>query len=112
MRRQREKRREGFRRYHVQIGIRRTTVTLDQYLSDWLALHLDPDLVPNTHDQPELPEAHRAIRNWMQAQLDHGGGADCERVAHWLYCRALETVMRPELRKRRDELALWGLVTA
>lgn len=84
------KRREGFGRYHVRLGGRRTTATLDRKLSVYLALHLG--------EAPNTPGAHGAIQIWMQAELDRNGDPGRVLVSHWLYCRALDAVVQPGLK--------------
>jgi hypothetical protein len=94
--------REGFRRYHVRLGGKRTTATLDKNLSDWLALRLG--VAPGPADKPEAPDAHRAVRAWMQAELDRNGDPGRVLVSSWLQRQALEAVVDPELRTVRDML--------
>jgi len=47
--------------YHVTLGCRRTTVSLDIILSELLALKLGVE--------PDAPEAHAVVRQWLQAKL-------------------------------------------
>ena len=48
--------------YHVTPGDHRTTVSIDNILSELLALKLGYD--------PDAPEAHAAVRQWLQDRLD------------------------------------------
>jgi hypothetical protein len=45
-------------RYHVRLGRRRTTVTVDTIVAEYLALHLGIE--------PGTVEAHSAVREWLQ----------------------------------------------
>lgn len=63
-------------RYHVQLGIKRTTVSLDETLADLLALQLN--------QQPHTPEAHTAVRAWLQRQLEADNDPYRARVSQWL----------------------------
>ena len=48
--------------YHVRLGKRRTTVTMDTIVSEYLALRL--------RVEPSGVEAHSAMRGWLQERLD------------------------------------------
>ena len=48
--------------YHITLGDHRTTVSIDDTLSELLALKLGHD--------PDAPEAHGAVRQWLQDRLD------------------------------------------
>lgn len=98
MRRSTARRLEGYRRYHVTVGGRRTTATLDKNLSDWLAVRLGALNAP--HDTVETEAAQRAVRGWMQAELDRAGTIGRSSVSAWLFARALEAVIDPQLRER------------
>jgi hypothetical protein len=45
-------------RYHITFSKQRTTISLDTFLSDMLALKLKVE--------PRTPEAHQAVREWLQ----------------------------------------------
>lgn len=75
--------------YHVTLGSVRTTVTLDKILGDLLSLKLGV--------QPDAPEAHGAVRRWLQAELDAGEEPRRVRVSQWLRRRAIEAVVEGEL---------------
>ena len=62
--------------YHVQLGKRRTTVSLDQIISILLSLKLDHD--PGTED------AHSAVRAYLQEKLDVKNDPDWTSVSQWL----------------------------
>lgn len=62
--------------YHVQLGKRRTTVSLDQIISILLSLKLDLD--PGTED------AHAAVRAYLQEKLDKNNDPGRSRVSQWL----------------------------
>jgi hypothetical protein len=75
--------------YHVTRGSRRTTVCLDAILSELLALKLGVE--------PDAAEAHAAVRQWLQAELDVLDDPDFMRISSWLRKRAIESVIRDEL---------------
>lgn len=77
-------------RYHVRLGKRRTTVSVDKIVSTYLALHLDTT--------PGTLEAHRAVRAWLQAQLDRNNDPGRSRVSQWLLGEALDAMVNPALR--------------
>ncbi|HMB03282.1 MAG TPA: hypothetical protein VKP69_06015, partial [Isosphaeraceae bacterium] len=62
--------------YHVQLGKRRTTVSLDQIISVLLSLKLDHD--PGTQD------AHSAVRGYLQEKLDALNDPRWTSVSQWL----------------------------
>ncbi len=70
------KRFSRYERYHVKLGQKRTTVTLDNILSTLLSLKLGK--------QPESKEAHKVIRQWLQARLDENNDAARTLVSEWL----------------------------
>ena len=49
------------KRYHLTLGRKRTTVSLDTLLSDLLAIRLG--------SLPQSPQAHGAVCAWLQQQL-------------------------------------------
>jgi hypothetical protein len=66
-------------RYHVSIDGRRTTVSLTPTLAELLALKLGADL--------DAPQAHAAVRTWLQGEVDRDPGAVAygrasQRLAH------------------------------
>ena len=48
-------------RYHITFAKQRTTISLDTFLSDLLAIKLKTE--------PRTPEAHQAVREWLQEVL-------------------------------------------
>ncbi len=75
--------------YHVTLGDRRTTVSMDNILSDLLALKLGVE--------PDAPEAQGAVRGWLQAQLDTSDDPGRIRVSQWLRRQAIEAVIDGKL---------------
>src|SRR5512147_2160956 len=77
--------------YHVTLGKRRTTVSLDNILSVVLALKFGTE--------PGTEEAHAAVRRYLQDKLD--GGNDLKRyyVSQWLREQALFELMDPKVTK-------------
>ncbi len=63
-------------RYHIYLGERRTTASLDNTLVALLALKL--------RKTPETLEAHNAVRTWLQERLDETDDAGRVYVSQWL----------------------------
>ncbi len=63
-------------RYHLTLGHKRTTVSLDTLLADLLAIRLGAC--------PQASEAHGAVRAWLQHQLDQANDPGRIRVSQWL----------------------------
>ncbi len=84
-------------RFHVALGERRTTVSMDKVLSDFLALHFGK--------APGSPEAHTAIRAWAQRELDGSNDPGRIAVSQWLAGQALVLLARPELVEAWMDLA-------
>lgn len=76
-------------RFHLRLGERRTTVTLDTVLASYLALRLG--------QAPETVQAHRAVRRWLQACLDEQNDPGRVSVSQWLQRQALAAVADPAL---------------
>ena len=85
-------------RYHVRLGKRRTTVSVDKIICDYLALHLGTE--------PGTLAAHSAVRAWLQSQLDRNNDPGRSYVSQWLLGQALDTMVRPAL---RDAYGRWLL---
>ena len=86
--------------YRVTIGSRRTTVSLDKKVSDFLGLHLG-----------HLPDAHRArgaVRTWFQAEVDAQNDLKQIRVSQHLRSKAVPAVARADLANR---FAQWQMDT-
>lgn len=66
-------------RYHVSINGHRTTVCLPLVVAELLALKLGAE--------PDAPQAHSAVRTWLQGEVDRDPGAVAygrasQRLAH------------------------------
>ncbi len=68
-------------RYHVTLAQKRTTVSLDNLLSNLLAIHLG--------SLPQSPQAHRTVRAWLQDRLDQANDPGRILVSQWLRDQAL-----------------------
>jgi len=88
-------------RYHVTLGKKRTTVSLDNMLSILLSLQLG--------QQPQTPQAHAAVRQWLQARLDYGNDAERSRTSQWLRSEVVQALIKPELDERYSQWILAGL---
>jgi hypothetical protein len=76
--------------FHITLKGKRTTISLDNYLSDLLALHLKE--VPGTQT------AHRVIRSYLTDQLLNSTAFDPYLpVSKQARKKALEAIARPEL---------------
>ncbi len=62
--------------YHVYLGGRRTTASLDKTLSALISL--------KHNAQPETEEAHTEVRKYLQAKLDEGKDPGRVLVSQWL----------------------------
>ena len=86
------------KRYHIEFGKHRTTVSVDPYLADMLSIFLDRE--------PGSPQATRAVRDWLQARLPHrvGEGRGFGKRAS-LYARRLmvEAIADKEISDRYDD---------
>jgi hypothetical protein len=76
-------------RYHIRRGTRRTTITLDRMLADYLALHLK--------EEPGTVAARTAIRAFLQAELDRDYDKHLKHVSAFLADRVLHAIVRPSL---------------
>jgi hypothetical protein len=79
-------------RYHITMGDKRTTVSLDNFLSILLALRLG--VVPGT------PEAIAAVRTWLQTRIDAVGDYKRCRTSQWLQTEVVHHLVAPELLER------------
>lgn len=56
----------AYKRFHVIVkkgrGTRRTTISIEDYIADYMAIKLG--------HAPDTPEAHSAVREWIQAEQD------------------------------------------
>lgn len=85
-------------RYHVSLGMRRTTISLDNTLAVLLSLKLG--------EQPRTPAAHAAVRQWLQARLDEHGDPQRIHVSQWLQTHVVEALLSLELRTKYDHWIL------
>jgi len=81
-------------RYHVSLGHKRTTISLDKTLSTLMSLHLDT--------QPNTRSAHLAVRTWLQARLDQHNDPGRAYVSQWLQSRLVEALIGPALKQKYD----------
>ncbi|MGZ3391233.1 MAG: hypothetical protein ACXVCF_16795 [Isosphaeraceae bacterium] len=76
-------------RYHVVLGMKSTTVTVDKTLSDLLALKLGHG--------PRSADAHSAVRAYLQGKLDEKNDAGRTSVSQWLREEALLDLVEKKL---------------
>ena len=69
------------KRYHLTLGHKRTTASLDNMLSDLLAIRLG--------SFPPSAQTHGAVRAWLQQQLDQANDPGRIQVSQWLRDQAL-----------------------
>jgi hypothetical protein len=81
----------GNQRYHVSLGPKRTTVSLDNFLSVLLSLKLG--------HAPETPQGQRAVRNWLQARLDGHGDHNRVQTSQWLSEEVIHALVSDELQE-------------
>ncbi len=81
-------------RYHLRRSGGETTVSIDNILSELLALKLGR--------QPD-EDAHQAVRLWLQDCLDKSIDPDRIHLSQWLQARIVEEIASWELREKRDE---------
>lgn len=79
-------------KFHVNLGKRRTTITVDTIISNLLALKLGY--------APETPEAYKAIREYFQEKLDEGKDSGRVLVSYWLQEQALFELISPDTLKK------------
>jgi hypothetical protein len=83
---------ERYERFHVILGSRRTTISVDKTLSILMSLELG--LQPNT------PAAHLALRLWLQALLDRNSDPHQIHVSQWLQAKIAEALISPALKEK------------
>lgn len=66
----------GNQRYHLTLGPKRTTVSLDNLLSLLLSLKLG--------HTPQTTQAQRAVRHWLQARVDEHADYTRAHTSQWL----------------------------
>lgn len=79
----------GNQRYHVILGARRTTISLDNHLSLLLSLKLGY--------APHTPQAQRAIRHWLQSRLDEHGDSNRAHTSQWLGKEVMSALISTEV---------------
>jgi len=85
-------------RYHVYQGGKRTTVNLTMALAQLLAVKLG--------HTPETPAADRAIRHWLQQQLDRYNDPGMDYVSRWCQTPIVYAVLDPEIAERHGQWLL------
>ena len=81
--------------YHVLVGERRTTVSLDQIISVLVSLKLGHD--PGTED------AHSAVRAYLQEKLDVKNDPHWTSVSQWLRKETLLDLLDKKLSARYEK---------
>jgi hypothetical protein len=81
-------------RYHVRIGQRRTTVSMDNIVSEYLSLRL--------RVAPHDPKSHGTVRAWLQEKLNRISDPNQNQVSQWLLGQALRAMVTEDLRHRYD----------
>jgi hypothetical protein len=84
----------GDQRYHVTLGPKRTTVSLDNTLSVLLSLRLG--------QPPHTPQAQRAVRHWLQARLDEHKDYHSCRTSQWLRNEVVYALITDDLAQLYD----------
>lgn len=92
---------DQFKRYHLTLTRNRktfrTTISLDKYLADLLAVSLD--------ERPDTPAAHTAARAWLDKSLSEWPAFDPELpVSRQAALLALRRVANPSLLAKLDKL--------
>ena len=85
-------------RFHVYLARHRTTVSLDTTLVTLLALKLNRT--------PGSPDAHQAIRHWLQQRLDDLNDPGLYQVSQWLQSQVVLALVDHRLAKRYDKWLL------
>ena len=87
-------------RYHVVLGKKSTTVTVDKTFSDLLALKLGHD--------PRSRDARTAVRAYLQEKLDEKNDAGRTSMSQWLREEALLDLVEKKLAdKYRRWFNIW-----
>lgn len=85
----------GNQRYHVTLGSKRTTVSLDNHLSLLLSLRLG--------HAPQTPQAQRAVRHWLQARLDEHVDYNRAHTSQWLGKEVICALISAEVKNRYNQ---------
>lgn len=91
------------KRFHLTTPSGRTSVCLDRYLAELLALHLGVE--------PDHPQAHGTVRTWLQGHYDQDPGAFFK-ASHRLTRLAIEAIADNHLSKRHGRWRLKEDLTA
>jgi len=86
---------QPYERFHVSLGTRHTTISIDRTLYLLMSLQLGA--------QPNTRAAHRAVRTWLQQHLDRNGDPRQHRISHWLRGKIAEALIGPALKQKYDE---------
>lgn len=84
-----------YERFHVSLGTRRTTISVDRILSTLMSLHLGA--------QPNTPAAHLALRKWLQMHLDRNADPHQRDLTHWLRGKIAEALISVDLKQKYDQ---------
>jgi len=87
-------------RFHLRLGERHTTATLDTLLSSYLAIRLGCS--------PETPQAHQAVRRWLQRRLDAHNDPGRAAVSQWLQREVLTALVDTNLSNAYSDWLLDG----
>jgi hypothetical protein len=87
-----EGREHPMHRFHVRLGGKRTTVTLDSPIPELLALSLKAE--------PHTPVATTAIQQWLQHELDADEDPGRVRVSQWPRGRAIFHLLDKSVSRR------------
>ncbi len=79
-------------RFHVRLGDKRTTVSIDRTLAELMALKLG--------EQPYSVEAHQAIRLWLQDRIDEANDPGRYKVSQWLQSEIIHVLVDKNVSKR------------
>ncbi len=82
----------GTNRYHVMLGKRRTTVTVDKIVSAFMALKLETT--------PETAQAHTAVREYIQGKINENKDPERILVSQWLKAQLLLELVDTKLSKQ------------
>lgn len=85
----------GNQRYHVSLGLKRTTVSLDNFLSVLLSLKLG--------HAPQTPQGQRAVCNWLQARLDDHGDHNRVQTSQWLSEEVIHALVSAQVQELYDQ---------
>jgi hypothetical protein len=84
-----------YERFHVSLGAKRTTISIDKTLSILMSLQLGAP--PNT------PDAHLTLRQWLQMHLDRNGDPQQTNISHWLRGKIAEALIGADLKHKYDQ---------